>query len=59
VLGQYVPKVGKELFMQTGFAAVDTLQVLLDRYGAMHLAHAEAQTDALTAAVNRLLHGSQ
>lgn len=33
------------------------LQVLLDRYGAPYLTHAEAQTDALAAAVVRLLRG--
>jgi hypothetical protein len=33
------------------------LRVLLDRYGAMHVTHTEAQTDALPAAVNRLLQG--
>jgi hypothetical protein len=35
----------------------EALQVLLDRYGAMHVTYAEAQTDAMAAAVNRLLQG--
>ena len=35
----------------------ENLQGLLERYGAMHISHAEAQTDALPAAVNRLLQG--
>jgi hypothetical protein len=33
------------------------LQVLLDRFGAMHIGHAEAQTDAIAAALNLLLQG--
>jgi type IV pilus assembly protein PilB len=35
----------------------EPLQVLLDRYGAMHITDADARTDALPAAVNRLLQG--
>jgi type IV pilus assembly protein PilB len=35
----------------------EPLQVLLDRYGAMHITDAEARTDALPATVNRLLQG--
>jgi hypothetical protein len=35
----------------------ENLQDLLERYGAMHIGHAEAQSDALPAAVNRLLQG--
>jgi hypothetical protein len=35
----------------------EPLQLLLDRYGAMHVTRAEAQTDALPAAVNRMLQG--
>jgi len=35
----------------------EKLQELLERYGAMHIGHAEAQTDALPVAVNRLLQG--
>jgi type II secretory ATPase GspE/PulE/Tfp pilus assembly ATPase PilB-like protein len=33
------------------------LQELLERYGATHIGHAQAQTDALAVAVNRLLQG--
>ena len=35
----------------------DLLPALLDRYGALHITHADVQTDALPAAVNRLLQG--
>jgi hypothetical protein len=37
----------------------EPLQVLLDRFGAMQITEAETLTDALPAAVNRLLQGIQ
>jgi hypothetical protein len=35
----------------------ESVQALLDRYGAMHIDLAETHTDALPAAMNRLLQG--
>jgi len=35
----------------------EALQELLDRFGALHIGHAQTPTDALPAAINRLLQG--